>query len=211
MVFMVNGILGYSTYYNNNESLIRGVNMANEAEKVTRNAIPVNKPTDTAQSNATNYGGFSKSSHFEGSVNGLANQTKMKVLGEDELALLKRPDDVKTPQEVMEDSECKTCAERKYQDGSDDPGVSFKTATHISPEQAASKVRSHEYEHVVREQSKAERENKEVVSQSVRLHTDICPECGRAYVSGGVTDTVTRGKTEQPDEVQKSEKADITE
>ena len=61
MVFMVNGILGYSTYYNNNESLIRGVNMANEAEKVTRNAIPVNKPTDTAQSNATNYGGFSKS------------------------------------------------------------------------------------------------------------------------------------------------------
>ena len=211
MVFMVNGILGYSNYYNNNASLIRGADMANEAEKVTHNAIPVKQASDTAQSNASNYGGFSKSSHFEGSVNGLANQVKMKILGEDELGLLKRPDDVKTPQEVMEDSECKTCAERKYQDGSDDPGVSFKTAAHISPEQAASKVRSHEYEHVVREQSKAERENKEVVSQSVRLHTDICPECGRAYVSGGVTDTVTRGKTEQPDEVQKSEKADITE
>lgn len=199
---MVNGILGYSTYYNNNESLIRGVDMANEAEKVTRNAIPVKQASDTAQSNAANYGGFSKSSHFEGSVNGLANQVKMKVLGEDELGLLKRPDDVKTPQEVMEDSECKTCAERKYQDGSDDPGVSFKTAAHISPEQAAAKVRSHEYEHVVREQSKADRENKEVVSQSVRLHTDICPECGRTYVSGGVTNTVTRGKGEPKEQVE---------
>ncbi len=194
---MVNGILGYSTYYNNNESLIRGVNMANEEAKVTRNAIPVKQASDTAQSNATNYGGFSKSSHFEGSVTGLANQVKMKVLGEDELGLLKRPDEVKTPQEVMEDSECKTCAERKYQDGSDDPGVSFKTAAHISPDQAAAKVRSHEYEHVVREQAKADREDKEVVSQSVRLHTDICPECGRSYVSGGVTNTVTRGKGEK--------------
>ena len=208
---MVNGVLGYSTYYNNNESLIRGVDMANEAEKVTRNAIPVKQATDTAQSNASNYGGFSKSSHFEGSVNGLANQVKMKILGEDELGLLKRPDEVKTPQEVMEDSECKTCAERKYQDGSDDPGVSFKTAAHISPEQAAAKVRSHEYEHVVREQSKADRENKEVVSQSVRLHTDICPECGRSYVSGGVTNTVTKGKTEQAVESGNTEKTGTVE
>lgn len=208
---MVNGILGYSTYYNNNESLIRGADMAKEAEKVTRNAIPVKQASDTAQSNAANYGGFSKSSHFEGSVNGLANQVKMKVLGEDELGLLKRPDDVKTPQEVMEDSECKTCAERKYQDGSDDPGVSFKTAAHISPEQAAAKVRSHEYEHVVREQSKADRENKEVVSQSVRLHTDICPECGRTYVSGGVTNTVTRDKGEPQEQVNPEQSANNVE
>lgn len=208
---MVNGILGYSNYYNNNASLIRGADMANEAEKVTRNAVSVKQPSDTAQSNASNYGGFSKSSHFEGSVNGLANQVKMKVLGEDELGLLKRPDDVKTPQEVMEDSECKTCAERKYQDGSDDPGVSFKTAAHISPEQAAAKVRSHEYEHVVREQSKADRENKEVVSQSVRLHTDICPECGRTYVSGGVTNTVTRGKSEPQEQVEPEQSANNVE
>lgn len=208
---MVNGILGYSTYYNNNESLIRGVDMAKEAAKVTHNAIPVKQASDTAQSNAANYGGFSKSSHFEGSVNGLANQVKMKVLGEDELGLLKRTDDVKTPQEVMEDSECKTCAERKYQDGSDDPGVSFKTAAHISPEQSATKVRSHEYEHVVREQSKADRENKEVVSQSVRLHTDICPECGRTYVSGGVTNTVTRGKSEPQEQVEPEQSANNVE
>lgn len=94
-------------------------------------------------------------------------------------------------QEAFEEGECKTCEQRKYQDGSDDPGVSFKTAAHISPEQAAAAVRGHEMEHVVREQSKAEREDREVISQSVSIHTAICPECGKAYVSGGTTRTVT--------------------
>ena len=45
-------------------------------------------------------------------------------------------------------SDCETCKERKYQDGSDENNVSFKTAAHISPESAASKVRAHENEHV---------------------------------------------------------------
>ena len=62
-------------------------------------------------------------------------------------------EDAKSPQEVMEDAECQTCKNRKYQDGSDDPGVSFKTATNVAPELAASAVRGHEQEHVVRERS----------------------------------------------------------
>ena len=190
--------MGYSTYYNNNESLLRGVASANEAKAVAQTQVPVKATTNTSENTASNYGGFSKSSHFEGNVVGVANQLNMRKLNEDELGLLKRSDGAKSPQEVFEESECQTCAERKYQDGSDDPGVSFKTAAHISPDQAAAKVRSHEYEHVVREQAKAEREDKEVVSQSVRLHTSICPECGRSYVSGGVTNTVTKGSTEQP-------------
>lgn len=90
------------------------------------------------------------------------------------------------------DGECKTCESRKYKDGSNDPGVSFKTATKLSPEEAASAVRSHENEHVVREQAKAEREGRKVVSQSVTLHTEICPECGDPYISGGTTRTVTK-------------------
>ena len=195
---MVNGVMGYSTYYNNNESLLRGVASANEAKAVAQTQVPVKATTNTSENTASNYGGFSKSSHFEGNVVGVANQLNMRKLNEDELGLLKRSDGAKSPQEVFEESECQTCAERKYQDGSDDPGVSFKTAAHISPDQAPAKVRSHEYEHVVREQAKAEREDKEVVSQSVRLHTSICPECGRSYVSGGVTNTVTKGSTEQP-------------
>lgn len=97
----------------------------------------------------------------------------------------------KSPREVMEEGECQTCKERKYQDGSDDPGVSFKTAQHIAPELAAAEVRGHEMEHVVREQASAQRQDRRVVSQSVTYHTAICPECGKAYVSGGTTRTTT--------------------
>ena len=42
----------------------------------------------------------------------------------------------KSAQEVFEEGECQTCKERKYQDGSDDPGVSFKTPTSVAPSQA---------------------------------------------------------------------------
>ncbi|HIY21564.1 MAG TPA: hypothetical protein H9841_06665 [Candidatus Flavonifractor merdigallinarum] len=98
----------------------------------------------------------------------------------------------KSAQEVMEEGECQTCKERKYQDGSNDPGVSYQTPTNIAPELAASAVRGHEQEHVVREQAKAKREDREVVNQSVTLHTNICPECGKVYVSGGTTRTTTR-------------------
>ncbi len=100
--------------------------------------------------------------------------------------------EAKSAQEVMEEGECQTCKERKYQDGSNDPGVSFKTPTNIAPEQVASAVRGHENEHVVREQAKAQREDRKVVSQSVTIHNDICPECGKVYVSGGTTRTVTK-------------------
>jgi len=100
----------------------------------------------------------------------------------------------KSAQEAVEDGKCETCEERKYQDGSDDPGVSFKTPTNVKPEQAASAVRGHEMEHVTREQAKAEREGREVVSQSVTIHTGICPECGKVYVSGGTTRTVTKAE-----------------
>lgn len=100
-------------------------------------------------------------------------------------------EEAKSAREVMEEGECQTCKERKYQDGSDDPGVSFKTAQHIAPEAAAAAVRGHEMEHVVREQASAAREGRRVVSQSVTYHTAICPECGKAYVSGGTTRTTT--------------------
>ncbi len=98
---------------------------------------------------------------------------------------------------AAKEGECQTCEQRKYQDGSDDPGVSFKTAAHIAPEQAASAVKGHEMEHVAREQAKAEREDRKVVSQNVTIHTDICPECGKVYVSGGTTRTVTAADTQQ--------------
>lgn len=94
--------------------------------------------------------------------------------------------------------ECQTCKNRKYQDGSNDPGVSFKSPTHVSPEQSASAVRAHENEHVNREQSKAQQEGREVVSQNVQIHTSVCPECGKTYTSGGTTTTTTREKQKNP-------------
>lgn len=85
-------------------------------------------------------------------------------------------------------AECETCANRKYQDGSDEM-VSFKTAQHISPEAAASRVRAHEQEHVNNAYIKAAKNNGKVISANVAIHTSICPECGRSYVSGGTTST----------------------
>lgn len=94
--------------------------------------------------------------------------------------------------------ECATCASRTYQDGSDDPGVSFKAPTNLSPAQAATAVISHEMEHVTNEQAHAEQEGREVLNQSVQIFHDVCPECGVGYVSGGVTKTTTAAKNENP-------------
>ena len=130
----------------------------------------------------------------------MAVRGRIQYLDEEDISALRKEtssaeesaEDVKSPSEMMEEQECQTCKDRKYQDGSDDPGVSFKTATKLSPERAAVAVRGHEYEHVVREQAKAEREDRRVVSQSVTLHNEICPECGEVYVAGGETRTVTK-------------------
>lgn len=116
---------------------------------------------------------------------------------EDEKALDgKTAQGAESAQEALEAGECETCESRKYQDGSDDMGVSFQTPTNIKPEQAASAVRGHEMEHVYREQAKADREGRKVVSQNVTMHTEICPECGKSYVSGGTTRTVTKADTD---------------
>ena len=53
------------------------------------------------------------------------------------------PDKVKKPGKRSSPEDCETCANRKYQDGSDE-NVSFKTASHISPESAGARVRAHE-------------------------------------------------------------------
>ena len=93
-------------------------------------------------------------------------------------------------------AECETCKNRKYQDGSDDPGVSFKMATGVDPKLAQAAVRGHENEHVVRERAKAIQEDRKVVSQSVSYRSAICPECGKVYIAGGTTRTVTVNKPE---------------
>lgn len=85
--------------------------------------------------------------------------------------------------------ECQTCENRKYQDGSNEHDVSFKTASKVAPEAAASAVRSHEQMHVKNAYQKAEKDNGKVISATVQIHTSCCPECGKTYVSGGTTRT----------------------
>ena len=92
------------------------------------------------------------------------------------------------PGKKVSPAECETCKERKYQDGSDEM-VSFKSAQHISPTEAGSRVRAHEQEHVMNAYEKAEEKGGKVLQASVSIHTAVCPECGRTYVSGGETNT----------------------
>ncbi len=93
--------------------------------------------------------------------------------------------------------ECETCANRKYQDGSDEM-VSFKSPTHISPQSAAAAVMAHEQEHVKNAYKKAGNNDGEVVRASVRIKTSVCPECGRTYVSGGETTTQIKYDDKNP-------------
>ena len=110
-----------------------------------------------------------------------------------------------TAREVAEEGECQTCKKRKYQDGSDAPGVSFKTATRVDPKMAQAAIRGHENEHVVRERAKALQEDRKVLSQSVSYHNAICPECGEVYLAGGTTRTVT---VNQPEPLTAQEEAE---
>ena len=166
------------------------------AAQPTTQALPV-QPVPAAREVLSNDAKFSIESllnqHASDPV-GMAARMRIQYPGQTGEALAL--EDAKSAREVFEEAECQTCAERKYQDGSDDPGVSFKSATHLSPEEAAVAVRGHEMEHVVRNQAKAAREDRKVVSQSVIIHTDICPECGRVYTSGGTTRTVTSGNSD---------------
>ena len=86
---------------------------------------------------------------------------------------------------------CQTCKQRRYQDQSNDPSVSFQSPGYIAPGASAAVVMSHEMQHVSHEQVQAGQEDRRVVSQSVILHYAVCPECHRSYVSGGETKTVT--------------------
>lgn len=123
----------------------------------------------------------------------------------------KNPDEIKKAGRRSSPEECQTCKNRKYQDGSNEANVSFKSASHISPEAASSAVRAHEAEHVSNAYAKAEKGNGKVVSATVSIHTSICPECGRTYVSGGTTNTTIKYTNESNPYQQDKKAKDATE
>jgi len=115
------------------------------------------------------------------------------------------PEDAGKVNGASSPQECETCKNRKYQDGSNE-NVSFKAATHISPNAAGAAVRAHEGEHVSNAYTKAAQDNGKVINASVAIHTSVCPECGRTYVSGGVTNTMIK-YSDETNPYQKNQKA----
>lgn len=111
-------------------------------------------------------------------------------------------------EEGEENAECETCANRKYLDGSDEM-VSFKSAAHISPESAGTRVRAHEQEHVNNAYEKAELKDGKVQFASIAIHTSVCPECGRTYVSGGTTTTTIKYNNDDYATVAKKQDATV--
>ena len=97
----------------------------------------------------------------------------------------------------IENCRCETCSNRRYVDVSDDPGVSFQAPTRLTPGQAAIAVPSHEREHYHREAARAHREDRDILHNSIRIFTDVCPECGITFVSGGEHRIVTRSSPEE--------------
>ena len=81
-------------------------------------------------------------------------------------------------------AECQTCKERKYQDGSDE-NVSFKSAQ---------RSRAGACYKCIFQSCPGRRQ---VINASVAIHTAICPECGRTYVSGGTTTTMIKYNNEK--------------
>jgi hypothetical protein len=73
---------------------------------------------------------------------------------------------------------------------------------------AASAVVAHEKEHVAHNAARAEREGMKARS-TVTIHTAMCPECGKPYVSGGTTTTTYSSKQSIPGVSEESSKGSI--
>ncbi len=102
-------------------------------------------------------------------------------------------------------SECMTCKNRKYVDGSDEGNVSFKAPGHISPGSSAAMVSAHEQQHVANARREGSKDNAKLMSATVRLKLAVCPECGTSYVAGGVTATTIQYSEENPYEQNRKE------
>ena len=85
----------------------------------------------------------------------------------------------------VKSAECQTCK-------------NFKTPGKIRPEESYAKVSSHEREHVANAIAKGSKPGAKLISASVALKIEICPECGTSYVAGGTTTTQIRYSKSNP-------------
>lgn len=131
-------------------------------------------------------------------INGMSNNYTIPVSNVGRVTPINTENSVEGSSKVKPTTECMTCENRKYVDGSNESNVSFKTPGVIRPEESYSKVSSHEREHVANAIAKGSKPGAELVSASVVLKMGMCQECGRAYVAGGVTNTQIKYTEENP-------------
>lgn len=131
-------------------------------------------------------------------IGGMSNNYTIPVSNVGRVTPVSTDNTVDSSAKVKPATECKTCQNRKYVDGSNENNVSFKTPGVIRPEESYAKVSSHEREHVANAIAEGSKPGAELISVSVSLKMGVCPECGRVYVAGGVTNTQIQYSEENP-------------
>lgn len=131
-------------------------------------------------------------------IGGMSNNYTIPVSNVNRVTPVNTDNTVDSSAKVKGATECKTCQNRKYVDGSNESDVSFKTPGVIKPGESFAKVSSHEREHVANAIEKGSKPGAKLVSASVQLKMGVCPECGRTYVAGGTTTTQIKYSEDSP-------------
>lgn len=131
-------------------------------------------------------------------INGMSNNYTIPISSVGRVTPINTDNTVDSSAKVKATTECTTCENRMYVDGSNESDVSFKAPGHISPEQSYAKVLSHEQEHVANAVAKGSKPGNKLISATVSLQMATCPECGRRYVAGGLTKTTMQYTESNP-------------
>ncbi len=131
-------------------------------------------------------------------IGGMSNNYTIPISNVNRVTPVYTDNSVDSSAKIKGVTECTTCENRMYVDGSNESDVSFKTPGHISPEQSYGKVLSHEQEHVSNAIAEGNKPDKQLLSATVSLKMATCPECGRRYVAGGVTKTTMKYTESSP-------------
>ncbi len=131
-------------------------------------------------------------------IGGISYNYTIPVSNVDRVTPINTDNTIDSASKVKPATECKTCENRKYVDGSNEADVSFKTPGVIKPEEAYAKVSAHERQHVSNAIAKGSKPGAKLISASVALKMSVCPECGRTYVAGGTTTTTISYSTSNP-------------
>ncbi|MBE5944572.1 MAG: hypothetical protein E7258_06600 [Lachnospiraceae bacterium] len=131
-------------------------------------------------------------------INGMSNNYTIPISNVSRVTPVNTDNTVDSASRIKASTECSTCENRRYVDGSNEMDVSFKTPGKIKPEEAFTKVSSHERQHVSNAIAKGNKPGAKLISANVAIKMSVCPECGRNYVSGGLTTTQIKYSESNP-------------